>query len=194
MIKAIIFDCFGVILTDSLQALINERLKGDQAKYREAEDLIGMVIRGLILPDESNQRMAEILDLDKDEYVKIKTDGEVRNQDLLTYVSELRKNYKTAMLSNVSTGGLLRRFNADELDEYFDVVVASGEVGFAKPEAQAYEITADRLDVRLDECVFIDDRQDYCDGATGVGMTAILYSDFDQLKVDLQRILEDSLK
>jgi putative hydrolase of the HAD superfamily len=93
------------------------------------------------------------------------------------------------MLSNINVPGLMRRFSEAEREEYFDVIVVSAEIGFAKPEAQAYEITADRLGVRLDECVFIDDREDFCEAARGVGMQAVFYQSFDQAKADLERIL-----
>ncbi len=117
------------------------------------------------------------------------TDREGKNQELLDYIVDLRKNYKTGLLSNISIGGLGARFSPEELTHHFDAVVASGEIGYAKPEAQAYEITADKLGARLDECVFIDDREDYCAGAKGVGMQAVLYQSFDQMKQDLSRLL-----
>src|SRR6185369_3482431 len=98
-----------------------------------------------------------------------------KDLELLEYIAELRTQYKIGMLSNIGRGGLERRFAPGELDRYFDVVVVSGDIGYAKPEAEAYEITADRLGVRLDECVFTDDREGYCEAARGVGMQAISY-------------------
>jgi HAD superfamily hydrolase (TIGR01509 family) len=96
------------------------------------------------------------------------------------------------MLTNMGQGGIDRWFKPGFLDKYFDAVVASGDVGYAKPQAQIYQIMADSLAVRLDECLFTDDRQEYCDGATAVGMKAILYKDFDQFKKDLEQLLAPS--
>jgi HAD superfamily hydrolase (TIGR01509 family) len=59
----------------------------------------------------------------------------------------------------------------------------------AKPEPEAYEITADRLGVRLEECVMIDDRLELCEGAQAVGMKAIMYKGLKQLKTDLESLL-----
>ena len=50
---------------------------------------------------------------------------------------------------------------------------------------------ADRLDVRLVECVMIDDREDYCVGARGVGMQAIQYKSFGQMQRELQQVLAE---
>lgn len=42
---------------------------------------------------------------------------------------------------------------------------------------------------RLDECVFIDDRQDFINGAQSVGMKTILYKDFEEFKTQLEELL-----
>ena len=87
-------------------------------------------------------------------------------------------------------GGLLRRFPEGELTQYFDVAVASSEIGHAKPDAEAYTITAEKLEVAPEECVLIDDRSEYCDGARAVGMQAIVYEDFVQMKRELAGLLD----
>lgn len=142
MIKAVIFDCFGVIVLDALQA----------------------------------QALGQV--------------GEYKDQAVLDYVRELRAIYKTGMLSNISPEGLDTRFTTDELGQYFDAVIVSGAIGYAKPEPAAYETIADQLGVRLDECIMIDDRQDYCDGALAAGMQAVLYQSLPQLRRELSAILE----
>ncbi len=111
------------------------------------------------------------------------------DEQLLDYIQELRNHYKIGVLSNIGRDGLLRYFTQSELDAHFDTVVVSGEIGFAKPEAQAYEITADRLGVLLGECVFTDDKPAYCEAARAVGMQAIVYNSFKQFRSDLEKIL-----
>jgi len=192
MIRAIIFDLFGVVLADSLLAMRDELAKKNPENAREVKDLVRASAKGLIMPDESYQRLSKLFGLTPEEYRARLMEGEVRNQALLDYILELRKSYKVGMLSNVSNGGLLRRFRVDELDKYFDATVASAEVGYAKPEPEAYEIIADRLSVRLDECVFTDDREVYTEGARAVGMQGIVYTDFAQFKTDLENLLADS--
>ncbi len=75
------------------------------------------------------------------------------------------------------------------LEEHFDDIVESAKIGFAKPEARAYEIAAERLGMRLDDCLFIDDRPNYIEGAMHVGMQTILYEDFDKFRVKLEKLL-----
>jgi FMN phosphatase YigB (HAD superfamily) len=187
MIKAIIFDCFGVIRVDYLFAAY-ESLGGDVAADRD------FIIRTVDAASagripSSIPILAEKLGVADKVWMDANMSGSTINQDLLDYVLELRKSYKTAMLTNIGIGGVERIFKPNFLDAYFEIIVSSGDIGFAKPEPEAYEITAQMLGVRLDECVFIDDRQPYVDGALAVGMESILYSSNKQLEADLSAIL-----
>ena len=188
MIKAIIFDCFGVLVTDGLEAVMSERKTSDEDKQKIMQ-LVVSVNKGSIDIESYRTAVASILDISAKQYAEMVKNNEVKNQSLLDYIGELRQTYKIGMLSNVSSlENLLSRFEKDELSKYFDTVIASGKIGFAKPEAQAYEITADDLAVRLNECVMIDDREEYCQGAIGVGMQAILYQSFGQMKIELEKL------
>jgi putative hydrolase of the HAD superfamily len=189
MIRAVIFYCFGVIISDALSVIVDELGSRNPAGADEVRSLVRASNKGIIDPNESNKRIADILGVELEEYRQQVRDGEVKDMRVLNLIKDLRTKYKTAMLSNINVPGLMRRFSEAEREEYFDVIVVSAEIGFAKPEAQAYEITADRLGVRLDECVFIDDREDFCEAARGVGMQAVFYQSFDQAKADLERIL-----
>lgn len=142
MIKAIIFDCFGVLISEGGFSVLNGKI--------------------------SNEK---------------------KNSELLDYIKELKKDYKIAMLSNVNNAGsLFKRFEKEEI-KLFDEVVASGEIGFAKPQAQAFEIVAEKLGVRCDECIMIDDREDYCMGARSAGMQTILYVSLDSLKSQINQLV-----
>ena len=193
MIKAIVFDCFGVLITDPLETMIAPLRESNPALVREIVAVTTASNRGQISTETSRSTIAKLLGMTLDDYQSQMKRIEVRNTELLEYIPKLRKQYKIALLSNISPQGLDARFSAEEQAEYFDVVVASGVIGYAKPEAEAYEITADRLGVRLDECIMIDDRQDYIDAAAALGMQAILYVSFAQLKHDLAQILRNSL-
>jgi putative hydrolase of the HAD superfamily len=186
MIKAIIFDCFGVLITDALTNVIEDLRIIDSAKAEQINSLVMASNRGQIDPDTYRQAVADILGLTLDEHMGRLKNAEVKNQELLDYILVLKDSYKIGLLSNVSSNGLKLRFQPEELIEHFDVVVPSSEIGYAKPEAEAYEIIADRLGVRLSDCIMVDDREDYCLGATNVGMTAIQYKSLEQLKADLK--------
>lgn len=192
MIKAVIFDCFGVIITDALGAICSDLGISHPEKLRQITDTLNATNHGFISREEGSMRIADVLGINLEEYRERIAQDEVKDIVLLDYITGLRKTLKTAMLSNISNGGLSLRFTEEELQRYFDIVVASGNIGFAKPEAQAYEYVADQLGVRLDECVFLDDREEYCQGARGVGMRAIEYRNFTQAKQELESLLDNS--
>ena len=69
------------------------------------------------------------------------------------------------------------------------MTVLSSDVGAIKPSPEAFYITAEKLGVRPEECVMIDDRKDNVDGAIAAGMQAIWYKTNEQCIAELGEIL-----
>ena len=189
MTRAIIFDCFGVVISDVLEVICARLRAKDPAAADEVRGLVHASNRGIITPRESGEHIARILGVSYEQYRQQIAEGETKDVELLRYIKELRQTYKTALLSNIGVDSLERRFEPGELEHYFDVVVASGEIGYAKPELQAYVITAQRLGVAPEECVFVDDRSPYCEAARAASMQAILYQDLAQFRSELKTLL-----
>lgn len=189
MIRAIIFDCFGVIISDGLEAVL-QRLK---AVSPQAREYVGSVMnvsnRGLLEPAEANQQIAEYLGISIKQWREQIDAGEFKNTEVMDWIKQLRNSYKTAMLSNIGKGSMERRFNKNELTDLFDTVVISGEVGLVKPNPHIYRIAAEKLAVEPNECVFLDDRAAYCYAAHEVGMQAIVFKNLEQAQQDLISIL-----
>ena len=187
MIKAILFDCFGVVYTDNFAQNYNSFGGDAEADNEFLEQLIFDVSSGKV--KSASAVVAEKLGIDADEWRKVNRSGRVFNQELLEYTKELREKYKIGMLTNVGVSGLEYYMDRSVVEEHFDVIVESAKIGFAKPEARAYEIAAERLGVRLDEIIFTDDREVYVEGARAVGMKAILFKDAAQFRNELMKIL-----
>jgi HAD superfamily hydrolase (TIGR01509 family) len=79
----------------------------------------------------------------------------------------------TGLISNSWGNGLA--YDAALMDELFDTVVISGDVGMHKPEPDIFLLGAERLGAAPADCVFVDDLRENCAGAEAVGMTAILH-------------------
>jgi FMN phosphatase YigB (HAD superfamily) len=187
MIKAIIFDCFGVVFSDNFEDNYR-KFGGDPVKDKQfLEEVIFTLSTGK--EKNFNRIIASRLNIAEDVWSAANTSGRRFNWELLKYITQLRKTYKVSMLSNIGNDGLETFMDYSILEQHFDDIVESAKIGFAKPEARAYEVAADRLHVRLDECIFIDDREMYVEGATHVGMKAILFEDLDSLKQGLESIL-----
>jgi putative hydrolase of the HAD superfamily len=73
----------------------------------------------------------------------------------------------------VSNSWSTSHYDRKLLAELFDAVVISAEVHLHKPQPEIYRLAAERLEVEPEQCVFVDDLKENCEGAEAVGMTAI---------------------
>src|SRR5262249_37037981 len=100
--------------------------------------------------------------------------GVARGEPMVKGVRRAKQSgVKTGLISNSWGDGLA--YDPALLDELFDAVVLSGEVGLHKPQPEIFLLGAERVGVPPDECVFVDDLRENCAGAEAVGMTAILH-------------------
>jgi FMN phosphatase YigB (HAD superfamily) len=111
---------------------------------------------------------------------------------LLTALRRARKQgVKTALLSNAD--GWWQPPAAWQ--GLFDATVISGEVGLAKPEAEIYLLTASKLNLEPQECVFVDDLAVNVRGAAEAGMVGVHHrstrSTLEELEILLAIALRD---
>lgn len=71
----------------------------------------------------------------------------------------------------------------------FDRVIESSKVGVRKPDPRIYGMMTDALEVRPEECVYLDDLGINCKPAATMGMAAIKVSGEDQALAELERVL-----
>lgn len=193
MIKAVIFDCFGVVISDGLKAVMDEFDKTEPGAREMINHYVRLANSGQIPVGEYGKEVSKRLNITVDEWRARITSGEHKNERVIEYIKSLRNKYKTAMLSNVpSMESMNRRFSDEELKELFDVVVISGEEGVQKPDLEIYRRTAEKLGVSPSECVFIDDIPAYANAATGVGMQAIWFQGFEQMKAELEALISSN--
>jgi len=188
--KAIIFDCFGVLLVDRLKTLLDDIRQSDPQKGQELTDILAANHRGFLDSDETYTLLAEGMDMSADELKKTLKNDEVKNHELFANIVELRSRYKIGLLSNIGKHSLQKRFTPEELEQHFDAVVVSGEIGYAKPDPEAYRVAAQQLGVAPSDCLFTDDRESFCQAAEAVGMSTIVFHDTAQFIADLQPYLE----
>lgn len=83
---------------------------------------------------------------------------------------------RTAILSNGVPEITARLREERRLEERFDAVVVSCEVGCSKPQAAIYELTLARLGARPAETLFVDDREENVAAARALGLQALLFA------------------
>jgi epoxide hydrolase-like predicted phosphatase len=187
MIKAIVFDCFGVLTTDKWKAFMST-LPVDQktpAHNINHEYDGGHITKAMFIA-----RIKELTGRDPGEVEAARNGDLTRNVELLHYIAKLKQNYKIGLLSNIATNWVRERFLSAEEQALFDEMIFSFEVGVTKPDHRIFELACQRLGVETDEAIMVDDIEAYCDAAQQTGMQAIVYSDFAQMKAELEKMLK----
>ena len=88
-----------------------------------------------------------------------------------------RAGYRTALLTNISRSGEALWRSLFAVDELFDVVVDSSQVGLRKPDPAIFRLTCDRLGLQPEQCLFVDDLRCNVDAAADLGMTTLQCKD-----------------
>lgn len=87
----------------------------------------------------------------------------------------LRPSYRIALLSNADASLRERVQDGLGIHDLFDALVCSAEVGMAKPDPAIYRLTAERLGVPPEACLFVDDHEPNVAGAERVGMRGLVF-------------------
>lgn len=191
MIKAIIFDCFGVLTTDTWRAFIDSL--PDTADVQTARDLNRAMDAGMISKEEFLQGVKEATGMLPPEVENMLGGEIVKNKPLLTYIADLKqRGYKIGLISNISSNWIRDQLLTPEETALFDHMILSYEVGMVKPDPRIFILACERLRVAPQETVMIDDIDSYIAGAEGEGMHGIVYTDLDTLKQHLNLLLNSN--
>ena len=194
-VRAVVFDIGGV-LEDAPPTGVAERWEAALGlRPGELNERLGGVWEvgaiGAISEGEVHRSIGRLLGLDEAQVSAFVQDiwteylGTL-NAELAGYFSSLRPRYRTAMLSNSFVGAREREQERYGFGDITDLIVYSHEVGMSKPDPSIYQLTCDRLGVRPDQVVFLDDRADFVEAALEAGITAILFQDNEQAIADIE--------
>jgi epoxide hydrolase-like predicted phosphatase len=187
-ITAIIFDCFGVLTTDTWRAFL-DKLPPETDTDR-ARELNRQLNSGLIDHADFVQQIRELTGKDIVEIENVAKSEISKNEVLLNYIRELKeRGYKLAIMSNIASNWIRDTFLTPEEIELFDEMIFSYEVGMTKPDPRIFMLACERLRVSAHEAVMIDDIESYVEAAKAEGMAGIVYNDFVQMKSELEAIL-----
>lgn len=187
MIQAIIFDCFGVIVGNAADHALDS-LHVEEPLRSKIHELYRQYDSGLIGYDEEHEQIAELLNINREEWEARMKKYATHNQHLLEYIRTLP--HKKALLSNIGTESMDRLKSEVDLS-CFETIQISGKTGVLKPQAEAFIHTAEALSVDPQDCIFIDDMSTNVEGAEAVGMRGIVYQNFPQLRKELEVLLAE---
>ncbi len=173
-IKLLVFDCFGVICSEVAPPWLNSHFDNETATEIK-NGLIYKVDMGEVSEDEMALELSKLC---SDSPEKIKKDWlEIakKQKNVIDFILECKKTYKTALLSNASSGFIHRVFSDEELEKLFDYTLISAEERMAKPDEKFFRLVLERSGIKAENAIMIDDNRPNLDSAENVGMNTFLF-------------------
>ena len=155
----------GISLETLDRAFHETRAARNTGGYRDLHDSTRAVVLAAGLPDDP-EIVRWWVAMDE----KFMEDGIQLHDDSLPTVRALRERGDRTVL--VSNCGHDTRLLVDRLglEQEFDALILSFELGYRKPDAAIYEAAMLAVEARPDQSLFVDDQVDYCDGARALAI------------------------
>lgn len=197
-IQAVIFDMGGVLLRSEDYGPREALAKEYGLTRRELEDIVF---------DSESAKIATIGKIDTREHwqsvfnlLKVPAEkqkafedafwhGDQLDQSLVQFLRSLRPQYKTALLSNAWSEARDKLTIQYPCIDVFDIAVFSFEVGMAKPDPEIYHLVLERIGVKPEAAIFLDDFLINIQSASEVGIHAIHFHSAAQAMEEIRKLL-----
>ncbi len=192
-IKAIIFDLGNVLIGFDHRIGVEKILKHTSKSTQEIYDLFFDSVftrefeKGRISCGEFFDRVKGLLGLEigYEEFLPIWNEIFFAKPEMEEFIASLNSGRKLVLLSNVNqlhyeylTSAFPSAFNLFRPDN----IIPSFRTGFMKPDREIYELALTLCGAKAEEVVYVDDRADLIEAASGYGIPSIRFKDVNQLK------------
>jgi putative hydrolase of the HAD superfamily len=190
MIKAIIFD-YGNVISVLDNNLFLKKIAGCSEKtVSELHELIyvqsdlpGQYETGLITSNEFFTLTKKLcgLSISQTDFIGAFTGIFTPIQSTLALIERLKPDYRLGLLSNTNEWDFKYEIEKIRVFDLFDTVTVSYRVKAMKPEREIYYDALNKLGLKPEECIYIDDIKEYSDAASSIGIRGIHYIDHNSL-------------
>ena len=194
--KAVIFDLGKVVFDLSFDRIFQFWANASAKRYDEIKSVFQFDVtfdkfeRNEITPKEFRARILQKLELTL-------TDQEFDEGWCDLYLAaysgidhllaSLKQKYKLVALTNTNAiHSKVWKIKYAATLRYFQKVFSSHELAARKPDAEAYQLVLDYLQVEPRQAVFLDDNLENIKGADQLGMKTILVTSFAQMATELR--------
>jgi FMN phosphatase YigB (HAD superfamily) len=187
MIKAVIFDNFGVLYPQAMGKFFNDHFDLFKDSPEILDKLNSQIDLGQITRREFFDGLSDVCGIPAVNIMSEIDRQMIPDDNLVKLIKKLRDKYKLGIISDAGKEEIAVVYN-DGLDDLFNVILASYQVGLTKPSPSIYMECAKRLGVEPPDCVFVDDSQKNIEGAQKVGMQVIYYPEFGKIPKTLKEL------
>ena len=170
MLKAILFDMVGVLVfkketyfpknPDEINAQNIESL----FNQIDDEKLLKDIKEKLKLSEKEIERAIPLIPAKYEKFIK-----------LWEFFPELKKRYKLAVINNGNS--LALKYWKEKFDfSIFDLFINSAKERIKKPDPKIFLLTCEKLKVKPEECLFMDDSLENAESAKKLGMQVIWWN------------------
>lgn len=183
MYRLLVFDFFDVLHEDPFKKWL--KISGlERDKFQNTSQMVDM---GEISEKEFYKQLSQLSDQSYQAVKDVFTSAGPVDNDLLNYIGQLKKTYKTALISNASSEYLRPIIDMHNLDEFFDELIISAEVRLAKPDKAVFHHLLKKMKIKSGQAIFIDDDARNVEAAAQIGIDAVLYKNISALKKELNK-------
>lgn len=196
-IRAVFFDYGGVIQRTEFQSPRQKLAERFRLEYEDMDKIVfdsptaKQATVGEIPAEKHWEAVARHLKVGRDEIAEVEREffaGDVVDHSIVKYLRSLRPRFKVGLISNAWSDMrdyLIRR----KLDEIFDTLSISAEIGAAKPGAEIYLHALEQAQVGAEAAVFVDDMPANIKACEMLGMKGILFNDPQEAMGRLKNLL-----
>jgi epoxide hydrolase-like predicted phosphatase len=182
--QVLVFDFFGVICSEIAPFVLPKYMSKEQAVAYKAT-IVRDADTGAITQGEMFRRLSAIAHVPAEQlhaefWAHVRIDPE-----MVAMIEQLRARHRVALLTNALTPFFRQIAVQYDLERLFEIILVSSEEGIAKPDPAFYRLMVERLGVKAEACLFIDDNEENLQAARSVGMDALLFKSAEKLKRDL---------
>jgi len=192
-VKAVLFDMNGVITGEIGVEIRKELCKGLGIIFEDFENFCkqyrNMGMRGEIDTPEISRFVEEYFNVNDvgTRWLSLYREKISIDSEVMDLARSLMKKLTVGILSDM-TRSFVPILKEKGVYEGFDPVIISCDVGMKKPEKGIYELALERVGVKAEECVFVDDREENLETPREMGIHTIHFRSTDQLKRELKEL------
>lgn len=199
MIKNIVFDV-GKVLVCFEPDRVMENLGFD----KKTQEIINQAVfknqiweesdRGILNPEELLAAfIANAPEYEKE--IRLVRDSIGDSIDQYPYVTQWlnglkKQGYHLYVLSNYADHTFQKTEHKLKFLDQMDGAVFSFQCKLLKPDKEIYEYLIEKYQLKPEECVFLDDREENIEGARSIGMEGIVFSTFSKASLELNTLLK----